>query len=216
MPTLQRSNYQSLSIHQNNLSSLHGVFAFLKELNGKYGSRYTIEGSHHDQDHYSTFLDKYYENNDNYVFWSTEEDPEIIIRFNSTFLLTGYALMNGVQASSNSAPTGWDIYGVDSRGTKILLDKQSDQKFCETKSQRFQCSIMSIKGYQIKTQFKGFKEFIFHQTENSNKFKWLFLKSIDLFGTLCGIGEKCTFKVITCNIKRGLHTNLIFIIIFFS
>ena len=210
---LPASNFQSISIHQNNLSSVHGIFAFLKELNGKYKTRYSIDGTCQSLTASIDYVDMYYDNPKYMPYWSNNGDPEVLIKFNSTFLLTGYAIVNSIRDGYNSAIEGWNLYGIDSTGQRHLIDSQTGQKFCEFKPNECKCRIETIKGYQIQRPIRGYKNYVLHQTQNSCNATYLWFKALDFFGTLCGINENCSFRPVTCNIKKWYFSNIIFVTI---
>ena len=173
--SLPLTNYQAIPLPQDNVSSIHGLFSVLKELNGKYKSRYTIDESTDN----TLEIDSYFDvNHQNYI--SVEDHFEITFRFNSSFLLTGYAIANAAPNKLNSYPTAWNIFGIDNHKNRHLLDSQSNQTFCESLSPA--CTIETIKGYQIRKQFKAFNNFVFQQTANSDSHNYVFLKAIDFYG----------------------------------
>ena len=190
-----------MSLPHDNLTSIHGIFAFLRDLNGKYQSRYEIEQLPNDE---TVMVDRYFDSSHRY-YQSENDHLEITIHFNSLFLLTGYAIGNASPSHYNSYPTGWNIFGVDSNNIRHLLDSQTKQKFGDNSAI---CTTEIIKGYQVKTSF-GYRKFIFQQTSNSLSHKYILLKGIDLYGTLCGIGQKCKFTFRTCVIHISNHRCLV-------
>ena len=188
--SLSDFNNQPISILQNNLTTIHGIFALLRQLNGSYGSRYQIEANPR-ENFPKESLDQYYEWTDNKKYWSEEGNKTITIQFDSPFLLSGYALSNGVQNIDGSTyPTGWKIYG-EINSKFILLDEQKNQQFCGENI--IKCRTEHIKGYKIKFQYRAFNKFIFEQTTNSENQDYIFMRSIDLFGTLCGMNYQCNY-----------------------
>ena len=97
----------------------------------------------------------------------------------------------------NTYPSSWIIFGVDSRG-KHQIDKQEDQKFCDTPY----CHTEMIKGYRIKNPSKGYKEFIFEQTGNSDNKDYIFFRGFDFFGSLCTTNSQCICPRVTCQMKK--------------
>ena len=201
---LNAANNQTFSIHQKNYSSIYGIFAFLKDLNGVYGSRYEIE-SYPRSGFNGYFLDKHFAATETYEgYWSLEGSSEISVTFDSFFILKGYALANSVRSviNPNSYPVSWEVYGVDSlSGTKKLLDSQENQEFCPGST----CSEEKVIGYQVKNPTKSFKKFVFKQTLNSYHIDYLYIHSFDFFGTLCTSNTNCYYPRITCRMKMTLN-----------
>ena len=198
------------------MSTLHGIFSYLKQLNGEYRTRYRVEGDLDNSGRYTLdYIDKYYDNPKKYSFRSSGA-PEVNITFDSYFFLTAYSLSNSVTTGFNSAPKGWDVFGVDENDNKHLLDSQTSQTFCEMNSNG-QCSTTSIKGYQIhkRKTLKGFKKFIFHRTQTSNGGGYLFFLALDFFGTLCGKDQRCYAPILTCESKSQIKITY-FVVYFFS
>ena len=200
---LKDFNNQPVSVLQNNLTTIHGIFSLLRQLNGNYSSRYIIDAEPRESYPISS-LDQYFEWTANEKYWSIDGSKTINITFDSPFLLSGYALSNGFQNSKtgNTFPSEWKIYGV-TENENILLDEQSNQQFCGENVAR--CFNESVKGYSIKLQYRAFKKFIFEQTKNSGGFEYLFLRSFDLFGTLCGINDQCNYHFFQLTAKTNLH-----------
>ena len=191
-PVLNEFNYQPISVLQNNLTTIHGIFSLLHELNGDFGTRYNIEANPREE-FSAESLDRYFEWTDNKKYWAVDGSKNITINFNEPFLLSGYAISNGVQDSTgNTFPTAWKLYGFDNETNKrILLNKQTNQEFCGKRNKA--CKTESVKGFYISFQYRAFKSFIFEQTTNSGGNDYIFMRSIDLFGTLCGINGQCNF-----------------------
>ena len=210
--SLPQHNYRPIIAYQNNRSSIDGIFSVLKLLNGDYKTRYTIEGKSTEPRYSCTLLDQYFDNKENTAFWSTDDKPEITVKFDSPFILSGYAIINSVQQETNSAPEAWVVYGVDSDGIRHPLDTQTDQKFCESDSRPYVCSKMIVKGYEINKPEKYiFNEYVFHQTMNSCEFSYLFFKAIDFFGTLCGLGGVCSLFPVTYQLRNPIQISNIII-----
>ena len=191
------ANNQTFSIHQSNQSSIFGIFAFLKDLNGVYGSRYEIECDNSSNINSLNSLDKFYEK-EYLPYHSSTGFLEIKFRFDSPFLLRGYAISNGVQVEyGNSYPDSWEILGIDNKG-RNLLDKQENQQFCD----KYVCTKENPIGYSVRQVSKGYKEFIFKQTHNSAGNDYIYMRSIDFFGTLCSSNSRCICPRVTCKIHH--------------
>ena len=204
---------QPISILQNNLTTIHGIFSLLRQLNGSYGSRYEINAN--PEASYSTnSLDKYYEYKGVDGYRSENGKKTITIKFDSPFLLSGYALSNSAHhISGNSYSTGWKMLGVTD-DKHILLDEQFSQTFCIEGEGK--CHTEKILGFNIKLQYRAFKTFIFEQTSNSYNNDYVYLKSIDLFGTLCGINDQCNYHFFQLTVKTNPHKcNIIILHSFF-
>ena len=160
-------NNQPIGVLQNSYSTIRGIFAFLRTLNGGYGTRYTIDSHQISSSYPSLSIDRYYEWTNKYTYQSVEGKLDIKITFDSPFILTGYAVCNGVHLDTgNTYPTGWQIIAINEKTNKeIILDEQKEQKFCASDS--VVCATETVKGYGIKRSLKsiqGYKEFIFRQT----------------------------------------------------
>ena len=200
---LKAANNHTFSILQNNSSTLYGIFAFLKDLNGDYGSRYTIEAN--PRDGYEEECTPYY---------SEDNSFEIKFKFQTPFLLRGYAIANAAEPTiGNSYPKSWKIHGIDSTGKRILLDSQQNQYFC----QDVLCKIDTILGYHVEGIRKGYTELTFQQTQNSINNPYVFLHSLDFFGTLCSSAIFCSFYQNTCKMKQfHFHPSYQIIFLLFS
>ena len=206
--TLNEFNNQPISVLQNNLTTIHGIFAFLKNLNEKTRTRYAII-SYEKSGYINQCLDDYYEYEGNSRYWSQENHFNISIVFDSPFLLSGYAISNGVFNTNegNSYPKEWRMIGVDmNTGQNVVLDTQKNQKFCEDNI----CKEEVVKGYRVKKSYKAFKEFIFEKTNTGGSDNYLFMKSIDLFGTLCGKKGQCDFHYfqLSCGMKKSIECSM--------
>ena len=200
MEDLPLTNYQAISVHQDNISSIHGIFAFLQELNGKYSSRYEIEANPLNEGDVGKIIDNYY-SEQNIPYRSQEGKNEITFRFKSPLLLTGYAIGNSTPDSSNSYPEAWNIIGIDDSKNRYIIDTQTEQKFCY--NNLTYCPTEIIKGYKISKRVRGFKEFVFQQTKNSDHHSYVLLRAIDFFGTLCGINKSCSFSFYSCIVRTS-------------
>ena len=217
MPSsLNEFNNQPIGVLQNNLTTINGIFAFLKNLNNGTRTRYSIK-SYEKEGYPNGCLDDYYGWTENTRYWSTNDNKNISITFNSLFLLSGYAISNAVIAErGNSYPSGWKLIGVDvNTGKNVVLDKQENQTFCGESNL---CVDEFVKGYRVNHSYKAFKEFIFEQTAQGANESYLFIRSIDLFGTLCGLNNQCDFHFyeLTCKMKERIEIsiNVIIILVF--
>ena len=208
-------NYNAITAYQNNLSSLNGIFSFLFNLNGKYQSRYDLIGPSLSDGYTISNLDQYFTKGNQSPFVSDNGVYNFTIKFKSLFFMTGYSLINCNKDNGNTHPTAWKIYGVHGN-TKHLLDKQENQVFCSSSSSSGYCSQQTIKGYKIKETKKAYKEFLFEQTGqnegNSDNKDYIIIDSMDLFGTLCGIDQKCHLMYYSCIIKKN-NNALVFAVI---
>ena len=209
---------QELSVKFNqDENDLKGIFYYLNKANGKYASRYSIEGEKNkdaENPGSASYLDKYY-NETKFHFWSSNENPSFSITFNSIFFMTGYGLSNRVSSGENTYPRSWSIYGISSNNEASLLDEQKNQTFCDKYEST--CSKESINKYKINIntnprQNKGFKTFLFNQTKMSGSGSYLYLRAFELFGYLCSPDKTCRIIKPTCN--KYLYKIPIFIIFF--
>ena len=211
--SLNDFNHQPIAAHQSNLSTIHGIFALLRNVNGIYRSRYEIE-SYERSKYYSNFsIDQYYEYKSTNKYWSIEGKTDIKIIFDAPFHTTGYAICNGVQTSGNTFPTDWKLIGINTQTREEeILDSQTGQRFCGPTAST--CSNEIVKGYIVKTNH-AFKEYIFRQTRNSQELDHLFFRSLDLFGTLCGRKGFCNiiFHIPTCK-RKNYHSSIPFLLFF--
>ena len=194
------SNYHTIYSLQNNMSSLFGIFAFLHDLNLEYQSRYNLTGPSRNEDLFPlSYIDQHYTKPSKASFVSQYDVCDFRIKFDSPFILTGYSIMNSIMDNGNTHPKSWEIYGVKDN-EKYLIETQKNQSFCMT-TDGF-CKTQQINGYKLKRIPKGYKEFIFNQTESSAKKNYVVIESLDLFGVLCGIGQECKFHAITCILRK--------------
>ena len=179
--------------------SMKGIFAYLRYLDGKYLSRYTIEANL-----------GYGEPSDIVMFYDTDQkyihtEPgtyDINITFNTLFYPTHYSIANAepTEYSTHSYTKDWDLIGIDDRKEHIL-DKQRDIKFCEN----ITCNKSIPKTMKIKKP-RPFTKFSIRAKEGSNSFSeennYFILKSIDFFGVLCSSKSQCNIMnpvCITCD-----------------
>ena len=125
------SNYNAITSHQTNLSSLQGIFSFLYDLNGNYGSRYEFIGNSRRDEVSLSNLDQHFTKGITEIYISEDNTYQFKIKFNSLFFLTGYSLLNTIKDNSNTHPISWKIYGIEN-DEQHLLDTQKDQAFCST------------------------------------------------------------------------------------
>ena len=212
-PVLNEFNYQLISVLQNNLTTIHGIFSLLHELNGDFGTRYNIEANPREE-FSAESLDRYFEWTDNKKYWAVDGSKNITINFNEPFLLSGYAISNGVQSEyGNSFPTGWKLYGFDKETNKrILLNKQTNQEFCGKHIET--CKTENVKGFYISFQYRAFKSFIFEQTTNSGGNDYIFMtltspiRLMKNHATITKQIQDYSKKILNVEVKKyqGLHS----------
>ena len=99
--SLNDFNHQPNAVHQNNYTTIHGIFALLRNVNGADRTRYKIESDERSPSYPNSSIDQYYTGNSKY--WANEGSVEIKIIFDAPFHVTGYAVCNAVQSTSNSS-----------------------------------------------------------------------------------------------------------------
>ena len=181
---------QPISIFPGNSSSLKGMFYFLHELNGQYGSRYSI--IKYPRNNYEA-IDKY-EKDDGY--WSIDNAYNLTFSFDSKFFVTGYSLMNNAPQTSNTYPEAWQLFGVDDNEKLHLIDTRKSQNFAQGKEE-------VVKTYIIKVK-RAYSKYVWNQTKNSGSARYVHVKHFEFFGVLCGKTGYCDISPfqMTCKIKR--------------
>lgn len=187
---------QPITIFPGNSSTLKGMFYFLHELNGEYGSRYQIKGEAR------TTIESIDKLDYNEGYWSVDNSLNLTFSFDSKFFVTGYSLMNNAPQKSNSYPEAWQLFGVDDNEKLHLIDARKDQNFADGKDE-------VVKTYIIKTK-KAYSKYVLIQTKNSGNAKYIHLKHFEFFGILCGKTGYCSISPfqMTCRIRhnnRSIH-----------
>ena len=213
--TIDWENY-SLSLFNKRENDIHGMFALLHEITGQYATRYNITEKNERKGYEAFNLDKYYSENNFYLF-SNEDTISFTITFDSPFLLAGYSMCNHrLINDSNSFPKSWNIYG-EINGRRYTLDKRTDVSFCE--EGKTYCDKENIKTFNTINVYRSQRavtKIIFEQTENSLNKQYIFLKSFDLYGTLCGKNQLCSFIHFTCESQKRHLKSFFLWISFFS
>ena len=206
-------NY-SISVFNNKKNDMHGIFALLHDINGHYASRYKIEDENSRPNGEAYNLDKYYEG-EGYWLQTNENVFSFNITFDSPFLLAGYSLCNQIHQAANSFPSSWNIYG-EINGHRYKLDTRHDVSFCE--EGKNVCSEENIRTFDTINVYRSQKavnRIIFEQTANSVNKPYVYMRALDLYGTLCGKDQFCSFIHYTCEYKkRYLKPVLLWISIF--
>ena len=100
---------------------MYGIFAALKDLDGKYESRYKIIGTNGVTE-YNSFY-RYYEV-DSSSYFSYQNEIEIFFKF--PIKITNYSF---VLSYGHSYSHTWEMYGIDKNG-EHLVDKQTNLDLC--------------------------------------------------------------------------------------
>ena len=186
---------------------LHGIFALLYNITQKYSSRYFL-----DDGSTTTFnvtsLDKYYADTKQHYFSITGIDS-FKITFDAPFLLSGYSISNIIRYGSNTFPHSWEIYGQSLTNENIyyLLDSQEKVFFCRTNN--YLCNdeqILTFDTTKVYKSQRAFKTFKFKQIKNSGSYDYILMRAIDLYGTLCGKDQSCSFIHFMYRSKKSKRT----------
>lgn len=206
---MESFNNQTISVFPNNDTSMNGIFALLKEMNGDYGSRYNVSSSPN-----SSFLDKYKSFPETKLFRSNDNECDITFSFDSPFLLYSYSIVNAVVINDkNSYPEDWELYGKDEFDKSHLIERRTNQMFCSSNL----CTEMRVKSFKVKTQRKPYSTYVWRQTKNSCSKAYIFVKAFEFFGTLCGLnGCRYHGMIHSCFVKRTNKLPLIFLFIFIA
>ena len=193
---------------------LHGIFALLYNITKRYSSRYFLDDGSITENNV-TSLDKYYADTKQHYF-STFGIDSFKITFDAPFLLSGYSISNIIRDNHNTFPHSWKIYGQSLTNENIyyLLDSQEKVFFCGTGI--YQCNneqTLSFDTTKVYKSQRAFKTFKFKQIQNSRQNKYILMRAIDLYGTLCGKDQSCSFIHYTCRPKKKIipSVHLIFI-----
>ena len=122
-------NTELLAIYPSNQHTMKGFFAFLRNIDKKYESRYTISAPTKTGN--ISDLVKYFEHPGGYIMTS-DNVSDVIITFNSPFIVTHYSLVNGFRLDDikNTYNKAWDLIGVDLNGFEYIIDSRRDVWFC--------------------------------------------------------------------------------------
>ena len=190
-------------------NSMNGIFAYLKYLDGEYGSRYTIEANLSVGNPFD--LVSYHDTEQSYVY-TKKGEYDITVTFNTSFFYpTHYSIVNaGTGKEDNGAHSynkDWDFVGIDDNLKEHLLDRQRNNTFCDKNL----CSERITKTMIIEKP-KAFKKFILRTIKGGNSnyeingSDYFILKAIEFFGILCPENSNCNVKYKTCNIQL-FHCN---------
>ena len=152
---------------------MYGIFASLKDIDGKYESRYKIIGEFSGMKPNS--FCRYYESNIS-TFFAYSNKVKIVFKY--PIKITNYSF---VLSQGHSYSHTWELYGIDRNGEHIV-DNQTNLNLCD-RAEYCNDDTLANKIYQIKVANPGFfRQYTFKSGNTSRVLKYFQLRSMDFFG----------------------------------
>ena len=193
--------------------SLKGIFAYLHFLDGKYFSRYKIDGEI-ERGSLQNIVQAFESSYD--FLYTSDNNPQITFTFDDYFIATNYSMSNAYEPNyQHSFIKSWQLIGVSDDERQHIIDSHSNIDLCGSSY----CTDTYVKTYQIKKP-AAYKKYILKSIRNSDSNNlYLIIRFFDFFGILCSSGgTKCYFPhyIRTCISKKtSLYPSIVFYLFLF-
>ena len=165
---------------------MNGYFAFYRDFDKKYCSRYQIKSA------IKGNISNIYSYNETPESSYFRVDDELLIHFKHSFALTNYSFST---TNSNSHPTAWKVYGYRNKRNKILIDTRSEEYMCGKGIRSCSKSITRTFKTDSYDSFNNYV-FVFENNTYDVSSHYAVLRSMELFG----IVHQQTIE--TCSMQR--------------